>query len=115
MPRKRASDLIVTKEMIEKSESLAARGLTIEEIADCLGMKRTALYEKKKENQDLAEAIKRGRSKGISIISNSLYESAKNGNTTAQIFYLKCRAHWKETNVTEIGFPKQQDILKDLE
>lgn len=80
----------------EKVESLAARGLTMEQIASCLGIHYATLAEKRKEFVEFDEAIKRGRDKGISIIANSLYESAKEGNTTAQIFFLKARAKWSE-------------------
>jgi len=100
----------------EKVESLASRGLTMEQIADCLGIGLSTLYEKKNEYVDFAEAIKRGQAKGISIVANSLYESAKNGNTTAQIFYMKCRAQWKETTVTEANVTvRQEDAIKELE
>ncbi len=99
----------------EKVESLAARGLTLEQIAECLGIHVATLYEKKKEYTEFADAIKRGQAKGISIVANSLYESAKHGNTTAQIFFLKSRAQWKETSITEANVTvRQEDAIKDL-
>lgn len=100
----------------DKVEALAARGLTQEQIADCLGIHISTLCDKKNEFVEFAEAIKRGQSKGVSLVANALYESAKNGNTTAQIFFLKCRAHWKETHVLEgsIGL-RQEEAIKDLE
>jgi hypothetical protein len=42
-----------------------------------------------------------GRVDANAVIAKSLYEQAKNGNTTAQIFWLKTRAGWKETQVNE--------------
>jgi hypothetical protein len=44
------------------------------------------------------EAIDRGRVQGLTEIANSLFESALNGNTTAQIFYLKNRSpdDWRD-------------------
>ena len=56
----------------------------------------STLYEKMATKEELDEAIKRGASKGISIVANALFESAKSGDKTAQIFYLKCRAGWRE-------------------
>lgn len=86
----------------EKVEALAARGLTEEQIAHCLGISQETLIQKKKIYSEFSEAIKRGKAKGIGEIANRLYENAKNGNVVAQIFFLKCRAGWKEVEVREI-------------
>lgn len=93
----------ITEELIEKAESLAARGLTVEQIASCLGMGERTLYEKKSLYPQLAQAIKDGQHKGVSIVANALFESAKSGNTTAQIFYMKARAKWKDSNEDELN------------
>jgi len=39
---------------------------------------------------------KKGRSKGVAIVVNSLFESAKNGNLGAQCFFLKNTAGWTD-------------------
>lgn len=88
--------LIITEEMIKKAESLSAAGLTKEEIADCLDMGYSTLFEKEKEYPEFAEAIKRGKSKGIGMMANNLVKLAKAGNAAANIFWLKARAKWKE-------------------
>lgn len=88
--------LKITDEMVEKAESLAAAGLTMYEIAQCLGMGQTTLYEKKAEYPKFAEAINRGKCKGIAMMSNNLVKLAKAGNAAANIFWLKARAKWKE-------------------
>lgn len=85
----------------DKVESLAARGLTLEQIANCLGISYQTLNEKSKEYAEFADAIKRGRDKGISIVANALFEGAKSGNTTAQIFFLKARAKWYENELID--------------
>lgn len=82
----------------EKVEALASQGLTMEQIADCVGVARSTLYERMKADPDVSDAIKRGRSKGIATIANALFTAAKQGNITAQIFYLKNRApqEWQD-------------------
>jgi len=105
----------ITKEIVEKAESLAARGLTLDQIANCLGIGLSTLCAKKIRYLEFEEAIKRGRDKGISIVANALFENAKAGNTVASIFYLKCRAHWKEVNVLEHIVKPHEDQLKELE
>lgn len=88
----------VTPEMIQKAESLAAQGLTMEQIASVLGMGERTLYEKQEDNAQLAQAIKRGRHKGVASITNALFQKAKGGDNTAMIFYLKNRdpENWKD-------------------
>lgn len=50
----------------------------------------------------MAEAIKRGKLKGITVVANKLFEAANSGNTTAMIFFLKCQAGWKEAQKIEV-------------
>jgi hypothetical protein len=91
-----------------KVEALAAQGLSMDQIADCVGCARTTLYNRMDEDHgtydvDIVNAIKRGRSKGIATVANALFQSAKGGNITAQIFYLKNRApgDWKDRKHNE--------------
>ena len=44
----------------------------------------------------IGEAINRGAANGIATIANKLFEAANNGNVTAQIFFLKARAGWRD-------------------
>lgn len=88
--------LEITDEMIKKAENLASRGLTVIQIARCLGMGERTLYTKQNMYKHFRQAIKNGRSKGIGTIANCLFEGAKSGNVPSQIFYLKTRAGWIE-------------------
>jgi len=96
---------MITKPKIQidlnKVESLAANGLTQEQIACALGISESTLTKRKKENTDFTDAIKRGKAKGIALVTNKLMESIKGGNMTGMIFFLKTQAGWKETNVQE--------------
>lgn len=96
-----APRIAITPEIIDKAEKLASRGLTMEQIAHSIGMGVSTLYDKKVDAPELLEAIKKGRAKGIATIANCLFENAKSGNVVAQIFYLKCRAKWKEEEAAE--------------
>ena len=84
-----------------KVESLAANGLTQEQIALALGISESTLYLNKRENEDFAEAIKRGQAKGVAVVTNKLMEAIKDGNMTGMIFFLKCKAGWKDTQVLD--------------
>lgn len=106
----------ITDEILNKAESYAARGLNQQQIADALGIGISTLMDKKKEYEDFSEAIKRGKAKGIAHVANNLLKNVDNGNVTAQIFYLKCQAQWKETDVLEHtgkdGSPIQMETKK---
>ncbi len=96
----------MTKEIDPKKvETFAAQGLTMDQIADCLDVGRTTLYERMGSEEDVRDAIKRGRAKGIATISNALFQAGKGGNITAQIFYLKNRQpeEWKDRRETELS------------
>src|SRR5688572_17535571 len=91
----------ITKEILEKVESYAARGLNQKQIADALGIHIATLCDKKNMFVEFSEAIKRGKGKGIALVADNLLKNVQNGNVTAQIFYLKTQAGWKETDVLE--------------
>jgi transcriptional regulator with XRE-family HTH domain len=92
----------ITQEVIDKAESLAASGLTKQEIADCLGISYQTLNEKTKEFAEFSEAIIRGKAKGIGMMANNLVKLAKGGNAAANIFWLKAQAKWRESDDTEL-------------
>lgn len=71
-------------------------GIRFEDIAGKLEINTDTLQ--KYYSKDLAD----GRIDANASIGKTLYEQAKNGNTTAAIFWLKTRAGWKETTVNEI-------------
>ena len=88
----------ITEDVIKKVEALASQGLTKEQIAHVLGICYQTLNEKTKQYSDFSDAIASGRAKGVATISNALFNNAKKGNTTAQMFYLKNRApiEWRD-------------------
>mgnify|MGYP001593264100 CR=1 FL=1 len=52
--------LIITEEMIQKAGEMASHGLTMEQIASCLGMGQSTMYDKFKKYPEFEEAIKNG-------------------------------------------------------
>jgi len=100
---------------LKQVESLAANGLTQEQIASALGISERTLRSRKGEIADFADAIKRGKAKGIALVTNKLMESIKGGNMTGMIFFLKTQAGWKETNVQEHTGANGSDLPKNNE
>ncbi len=101
-----------------KVEILAAQGLTTGQIASCFGVSRATLYNRMGSEVDVLDAIKRGRAKGIGTVTNALFQAAKEGNITAQIFYLKNRDPdvWKDRKAVEYSGDiaiTQRDMSQD--
>ena len=80
----------------EKVERLAARGLSNVQIAQALGIGRTTLQMGIRQSEQLEQAIKIGKAKGIATVANVLFEKAKAGHPWAVCFYLKTAGGWKE-------------------
>jgi hypothetical protein len=76
---------------ISRVEELAAQGLTQAEICLCLGIGENTLLRRKAESEVLADAIKRGKAKAASEISNVLYQMARRGDLGAIVWYEKTR------------------------
>lgn len=76
---------------ILRVEELAAQGLTQVEICLCLGISEKTMERRKAEQTVLAEAIKRGKAKAASEISNVLYRMAQGGDLGAIVWYEKTR------------------------
>ena len=87
---------LITPEVCQKAQRLAAQGCTKKQIAESLGINYSTLNRKEHEFEEFSEAIKKGQASGICEVSNQLYEKAMNGDTTSILFYLKCRAGWRE-------------------
>lgn len=91
---------IPSEEELEKVKSLAARGMTQVQIADCLGIHPSTFSEKKHSINALDEAFKKGKADGLAAVTAALLKNVSIGNVTAQIFYLKCKGEWKEAKDT---------------
>ena len=75
----------------EKVRRLAAQGLSQKQISRSLGVSWNTLNRNRKRSKDFNAAYELGVAEGLSNVTNSLYEQALEGNTTASIFFLKNR------------------------
>ena len=69
---------------------MAAYGIPEADIAQVIGIDPKTLRKYYREELDLGEA------KANAQVAGFLFAAAKGGNVTAQIFWLKTRARWKE-------------------
>ena len=112
---------LVTNELLEKVEQLAARGLSQQQVCYALGFSETWWYDTKQKNSDISDSFKRGQAKGLTEVSNAIYEQALNGSTGAACFFLKNRDpdRWsdvKSVNAVQINVGKMTDtqLLEEL-
>ena len=103
----------ITDEVLEKTESLMAKGLTKEQCAGMLGIHTSTFMLHQSENSEFSEAIKRGQARGIDQVTNALFENATvERDNTAIIFFLKNRAGWVDKTETKIH--EEKTITLDL-
>ena len=94
----------LTEGQIAELETLAAV-LNQDQIADYMGIPSRTLRAVLSRDELVSAAYKKGRAKAIGRVAQSLLRSATDGNTTAQIFYLKTQAGWKETETEAQDLP----------
>jgi hypothetical protein len=76
-------------------EAMAAYGIPEADIGRVLGIDAKTLRKHYRAELDL------GGTKANAQVAGFLFSAAKSGNVTAQIFWLKTRARWKETPPAE--------------
>lgn len=76
--------------------TLAKRGLTVEQMADCCGMSVDNFEAYISIDEDLEQAIRSGRAQGVSEILGSLYRAGCRGNQEAIKLFLKNCAGWED-------------------
>lgn len=93
-------DLItLTDEQVAKIEMLA-QYLTLEQIADHLGICRKTLLNKRKEHPEIEASYRKGKAKAIETTAQSLMSNIAAGKEASIIFFLKTQAGWKENKET---------------
>jgi predicted transcriptional regulator len=103
----------LTDEQIAQVRKLAAV-LTMEQIADFLGISEQTLRRRFHDDPRVLEAYKKGKGEALAGVATNLIQQAREGNTTAAIFYLKTQGGWREkseVDVTTNGRPIVPEIV----
>ena len=107
---------VLTDLEIEQIEKLAAY-LSVEQVADFIGVGRTTFYEIMERQPEVSVRYKAGRAKVVGVIAQSLISKARDGDTASMVFYLKTQAGWKEKSEVEVTgaigitiFDNEQDL-----
>jgi hypothetical protein len=81
---------VVNQAVREQVRHLAGVGVRQDDIAKIIGCAPKTLRKRCRDDLD------RGVAEANATVSGYLFAAAKGGNVTAQIFWLKTRAHWRE-------------------
>ena len=99
-------------------EGWARSGLTDEQIANNMGISRPTLWEWKKKEPNILNALKRSKDIVDFEVECALLKNAMEGNVTAQIFWLKNRkkTEWREKveYQDDTGIAKLDEILGEI-
>lgn len=90
---------IVTKENQELVKALSSFGISREDIATYIGVSGSTIDKHYKKEMEI------GPTAANAQIAKRLYKKAIDGDTTCMIFWLKCRARWKERNELALTDP----------
>lgn len=91
---------------LAKIEAYASRGLKKMEIAAALGISTKTLYRREQDTEEVAEALERGRSKGVAVVADHLMKAIEGGDVRAMIFFLKSVGGWRDTDRVELSGPE---------
>lgn len=102
----------------EKLYNLAKMGLSEEQIATSLGISRSTISRRKREDDTFATTLKSGKQEGITAVTNQLFNSAtdpEKPNTSAAIFFLKNRAGWRDRQEVDANLNANVAIDHDID
>ena len=93
MPRKPHAPTPEQRQLVQLHATI---GTPQEQIARVIGIDKKTLLKHYRDELDLAMA------KANATIGGALFNKAKNGDTAAQIFWMKTRARWRERHDLDV-------------
>ena len=105
----------ITEEVMSEVKTLAGQGLTVEQIASCLGISPATFYNRQAENLEFMETIKKGKAIALSKVTNALFENATvERDNVAIIYYLNNRDKENWSNKHEVSTTVEHTNVIDL-
>lgn len=93
----------VTIDDIRQMEALSGMGLNRDQICAILDISRVVFDSRLKEDDQIHNAIERGRALALQNVMKTAYQLAVSGECPAMtMFYLKTRARWRESHHIDI-------------
>lgn len=114
MGRKSKYDEFIDRGGLTLVQGWARDGLTDDQIAHNIGIRRSTLYEWKNKHTDFADSIKKSKEVADFEVESALYSKACSGDVTAQIFWLKNRKPDKWRDKTDMTVAPSNGVLESL-
>lgn len=92
---------VLNDEQLIQVETLAAF-FSLEQIADYFGITRPTFNAICERQEEVSLRYKKGKANAVGAVAKSLIQQARDGNLSAQIFYLKTQGGWRETNNVDL-------------
>lgn len=104
----------IPKDQYVRVAKLAGYGMTNQQIASIFEMSHTTFEKLLKEDEELREMMRAGKEQINELVVDSAYQQAVSGKVPAMtMFWLKCRAGWKENNQLHLtGSVTLEDLIK---
>ena len=101
----------------EKLYNLAKIGLSEEQIATSLGISASTVTRRKRDDEQFDRTLKAGKQAGIGAVTNALFEGATGDkpSTSAQIFFLKNRAGWRDKTEVDANLSGDVTVNHDID
>jgi len=103
-------EIVLTGEQKKKVRDLACI-CTTQQIADYLGISRTAFFEILRRDEEGYGLYKKGRIQAKGIMGRALFKRGVAGDTAAAIFYMKTQGGWKEPK-DEVKTKNSKSLLR---
>lgn len=98
---------------LQQLEGWKRNGLTDEQIANNIGIRRETLWDWQRKYPNIANALKRGKEDVNFAVENALLRKALSGNTTAMIFFLK--NNWRDKyNDSQLSKEERELVLANI-
>lgn len=100
-----------TDEQMRQAETMAGLGMSVEKIAAVLNIPKRTFERMIADDAEISGGLEKARATAEGQITKTAYELARSGKVPAMtMFWLKCRARWREVHVTEISGPEGKPI-----
>jgi hypothetical protein len=101
----------LTDEQIRQVETMAGLGLSTERMAAILDIAPRTFDRIIADNPEVSGAIEKGISTAHANVTKTAYSLAVSGKVPAMtMFWLKCRARWKEVHAVEVSGPDGKPV-----
>jgi len=102
---------------LDRLYNLAKMGLSEDQIAISLGISASTITRRKRDDDQFDRTLKAGKQKGVETVTNALFEGATGAkpSTSAQIFFLKNRAGWRDKTEVDANLSGDVAVNHDID